>query len=74
VTPANDANYQVRNLEVEEVLREMAGTVSSRLPAGWGMALFLFEFGENGTCFYISDAQREDMVRMLREWIQRNTH
>jgi hypothetical protein len=36
-----------------------------------GFALFLFDFGEEGAVFYISDARREDMIRILEQFIER---
>jgi hypothetical protein len=35
----------------------------------WGFALFLFSFGERGEMTYVSNADREDMIKMLLEFI-----
>ena len=34
-----------------------------------GFALFIFDFGTNGRINYISNAQREDMLATLKEFI-----
>jgi hypothetical protein len=65
----NDSRYEVRNAEVEVLLRDIGKIIGNRLPEGWGFTLLLFSFGEGGDLFYISNAQRDDMIRCMREFI-----
>lgn len=65
-------SYNVRNPEIESKLRELAHRVGDDMPEGWGFALLLFSYGEKGNLFYISSAQRDDIIKVMREWIARN--
>lgn len=55
---------------VKEVLNDWAKRIDSALPPGWGFALLLFTFGEGGTMTWISNAEREDMLKSLQEFIR----
>lgn len=59
---------QVR-LVLEKQTREIANVVKERVPAGVGFALFLFDFGADGNIGYVSTAQRDDMIRLIEEWL-----
>lgn len=71
-TPAKDetlTDKQVRLLHetnVAKIGRELA----DKLP-GQGFILFAFDFGQQGNLAYISNAHRDDTVRVLREWLAR---
>jgi len=46
--------------------REIAARIGAVTPKGWGFALLMFEFnGKEST--WISNAQRRDMITMIRE-------
>lgn len=62
--------YNVRDPELEPVLRDIGDRIGSMLPEGYGFALFLMQF-EQSNLFYISSAERDGMVQMLREWLNR---
>lgn len=65
-------SFNVRNPAIEQLQRKLADQVREQLPEGWGLALFLFPFEDpEGTCFYISTAQRPTIVEMLKAWIKR---
>lgn len=64
-------NYEVREPTIEASLQDIGRTIAPTLPDGWGFALFIFSFGEAGSTFYISNADREDMLKMLQEFIER---
>lgn len=66
-----DTNYQLRHAGAERALREIAEQIKPKLPPGFGFGLFLFEFGDHASMFWISNAQRPDMIKALREWIAR---
>jgi hypothetical protein len=65
------AAFAVRNAEIEPLLRELGDRIGGRLPEGWGFALFLVSYGEEGELFYISSAEREGMATALRGWLAR---
>lgn len=75
VTPSPpDVQYTVPDpLEIQGMLRELAERISSGLPVGWGFMLMLFKYGEGGDLFYISSADRADVLGVLREFIKRQT-
>lgn len=58
----------MENPEVEKLLEEIGGTIGRQLPEGWGFNLLLFTF-EPGSTFYISNANREDMIRELEDFL-----
>jgi hypothetical protein len=60
-------------LALERRVRELAELLEREVPraTGVGFALFLFNFGDGGAISYISNAQRETMVRAVREWLGR---
>ncbi len=35
-----------------------------------GVTLFVFEFGDRGNLSYISNAERGDMIAVVKEWLQ----
>lgn len=58
--------------KLEQVNRMIADHIVSLLPDGVGFALFLFHFGDDeGFLSYVSNAQREDMIRVLEEQLER---
>lgn len=66
------ALYEVRDPVIEPLLRDIAGRIGGALPDGWGFLLMLYEFGtaeRPGNSFYISNAERADAIKMLKEWI-----
>lgn len=51
-------------------MRDLATIIKKEIP-GLGFALFCFEFHKPGMSNYISNAQREDMIKALKETIER---
>lgn len=51
---------------MERDSREIAAVIGSVLPKGWGFGLMFFQFGGPEST-WISNAQRADMVKYLRE-------
>lgn len=67
---ANDPmRYEVRNPEIEGKLRRIASNIDSNLPSGYGFTLMIYSFGPGGSMFYASNANREDMIRAMQEFI-----
>lgn len=65
--------FEVDNREIRELLNNLAHKIGDQMPKGWGFTLLLFEFMPGDSLFYISSAQRPDMIATMREFIQRNT-
>lgn len=60
--------------QVEETCRQMGRVIGKAIDAEYGrhqvgFCLLLFDFGEHGHLTYLSNAERETMVRALREFI-----
>ena len=51
-----------------EALR-LSRVIGGNLPEGWGFAVLLRSFGDNGHGTYVSNCGREDMLNMLRELV-----
>jgi hypothetical protein len=67
-------NYTTRDAgEMRPVLQELGGRIGATLPEGWGFNLLLFTYGAGGSLFYISSAERQDVIAVMREYIKRNT-
>lgn len=60
------------NEQVEFALREVAEYAKTRMPMGLGFTLLMFDFGEGGNMFYISNAQREDVLKSMEEFLEKN--
>jgi hypothetical protein len=79
--PIEQSAYNVRNDAVESALRELAGQIKPQVPHGWMFTLMIFSGDKTGlpgegkarSMFYISTAQRQDMVQAMKEFIARNT-
>ena len=62
----------VRNAEIEALMKDIGSRVKSVMPPGWGFTLLIFNFGEGGNLFYTSNAQREDMIKTMQEFIEKH--
>jgi len=54
--------------EIAELLGDVVHTQSD---GKFGYALFIFDFGENGSCSYMSSADRAGVLGMIKEWVAR---
>ena len=54
------------------MLKEIGQLLRAACPEGYGFSLLIFTFGEGGNMFYTSNAQREDMIRAMQEFIQKH--
>lgn len=68
--------FEVKDEAITARMRDIGARIHAAIDESeqkgkMGFALFLFEFGEKGAMFYISDAQRDDMTRVLEEFIER---
>jgi len=71
---APDVNYTTPDTaEMRPLLQSLGNRIGSALPKGWGFNLLLFTYGEGGSLFYISSAERSDVLAVMREYIKRST-
>ncbi len=63
--------FEVKNPEIVERLKEVGQLLKGIMPEGWGFTLFMFDYskGPGGSLFYLSSAQRDDMLATLEEFI-----
>jgi hypothetical protein len=66
-----DQRFEVENEAVMATLNQIATSIGGSLDKGWGFTLLLFEYGADGTMFYISSAERGDVVKTVREWLEK---
>ena len=59
-------NPSERLLRMEANARTIGKIIGDQMPPGWGFGLMFFEFGGKEST-WISNAQRSDMVKFLRE-------
>lgn len=65
-----------RQEEGEAIARELGRQLKAELEdtttgPPMGFALWIFDFGDKGFLSYISNARREDMIKLLREHLKR---
>ncbi len=53
--------------EAERAAQFVAQSIGYRLPEGYGFALLVFSFGEAGYLTHVSNCERTDLVKILRE-------
>lgn len=61
---------QVRLLH-ESQTATVARKLKEMLPPGQGFILLTFDFGPGASLAYVSNADREDTIRALREWLHK---
>lgn len=64
--------FEVRHPEAEHRLNEIGNLLRSNMPEGFGFALLIFSYGEGGSMFYTSNAQRQDIINAMREFIAKH--
>lgn len=68
----DDEKKRRATLESAEVkCREIARRLKGVMPEGWGFMLVLSSFGEDGFFTYLSDLQRADAIKLLREAVSK---
>ena len=72
MTPNRKQNFQVRNKKVEEILRKTGEELKKGTPTGMGFMLMMFDYGKGGNMFYVSSAERKDVINAMNEFIIRN--
>ena len=66
---ADAMHYEVRNEQIEQLLRDLGHFLKDAMPPGYGFSLLIFGFSPSQEMFYLSSAQREDMIRTRQEFI-----
>ena len=69
--PNEEMKYEVRNEEIEKILVDIGHRIGSQMPKGYGFMLQIFSYGEGGDLFYISSAQRGDIINVMKEFIEK---
>lgn len=66
-------DLEKKQFRVKARLRNIAKNIDDRLPDGFGFCLLTFPFGEQegGEIMYVSNADRQDIVKAMKEWIQK---
>lgn len=65
------AKADARRKKLEDDVSRIGRRIGDSLAPGIGFTLLFFEFGEQGELAYISNAQRDDMVKVLRQMADR---
>lgn len=73
---SSKSNFEVRNTNIEKILRDIANVIKKALPTNWGFTLLIFDYSkpdqkDAGSMFYISTADRETMKKAMLEFIER---
>lgn len=63
--------FEIKNPEVEELLRKLGRELKADMPPGFGFTLFIQSIGEGGATFYISSLNREGNIKALQEFIDK---
>lgn len=67
-----DIRHTIDDPKMKKILNEIGNTIGLSLLPNWGFNLLLFEFGgPDKSLFYISSAEREDVIQVMKEWIKR---
>lgn len=58
---------------VKSKMQRIARKVDEELPSGYGFAVLVFNFGEgkDNEMMYVSNAERQDIVKAMEEWIEK---
>jgi len=58
----------LKSERVKRNLKKLAKMVDMRTPTGWGFCIMIFPFKSTNEAQYICNAQREDMIKVLRQY------
>ena len=61
--------FEVRDAKAEAVLARIGDSLRECMPKGYGFMLMIFSYGAGGNLFYASSGKRDDVVRMMQEFI-----
>jgi hypothetical protein len=58
------------DLETKEIMQKFGEIIGTLLP-GYGFFLMIFEFSKEGRANYISNAERADVIKAMKEFMER---
>ena len=61
-------NFEIKNAEVQTMLKDIGKTLHGAMPDGFCFSFLMFSIGDGGSTFYISDANRDDMLKAMQEF------
>lgn len=67
ITPLTEAALAANLQKIPELDRALTAAHGRQV----GFAVILFEFGPLTTLSYVSNAEREGLIRTMREWLDR---
>lgn len=70
---AIDSRYPVLNPirpEIKDRMLELGRFLKGCMPDGYAFALLIFNLGDGGFMNYLSSADRQDMIKALKEMVQ----
>lgn len=71
---SDDQRFTYKNEAIEKTLKDIGAMLGEATkPHNYGFALFLYEFGEGGGLFYIANGSRDDVMKMLGEFVDRQS-
>ena len=56
---------------VKAKMQDIAKNVKKELPEGFGFVVLAFKFNEKGQMIYVSNANREDVINSMKEFIEK---
>ena len=59
------------DLKTDDLLKGIAKVLNNKLLKGYGFALIVFDFNNTADADYVSNANRGDMIEVLRETANR---
>lgn len=57
--------------KVKSKMQNIARKVKEELPEGFGFVVLAFKFNEKGEMIYVSNANRKDVVKSMKEFIEK---
>jgi hypothetical protein len=61
---------EAEEAKVVSDMQKLGRFVDAQLPYGWGFVVLAFPYGEGGRLNYIANAERNDVVRAMYEFIE----
>lgn len=58
-------------IQLSENLRKSIELIAEVFPPKTGIALFVFDYGEGGGIGYVSNSERRDMIKAMKEWLRK---
>jgi hypothetical protein len=65
----HDERFEIDDEDKKRALRTIGVLIDGEVPVGMGFAVLLFDFGPGGALYYISNAERADMITAMKEFI-----